>query len=464
MTIWVPTIEHTPGPRYRAIAQAIGDAITSGELAPEEKLPPQRRLADALGVTVGTVTRGYAEAEHRGWVSARVGSGTYVKQRGPARVFGGQPSMQADDDTIDLSLSLPPPHPLREQAMSAALSALSTSAQALRRSVAYSSSQGSDDHRVYLAQWLEQLGMTLNAEEMLITQGGQHGISLALGTLLRPGELMAADALTYPGAISAAQQAHLKMVAIAFDQDGMCMEALKAQCARQPPRLIYLTPDQNNPTGICLSEARREQLVALARRYDMWLLEDGVQYLPAEQRGTPLYQLAPERTLFVFSTAKVLAGGLRMGVLRAPPVLLDRLAAGLRAQSWMVPPLMVDLVCHWVAQPVAEELLAWQTQELAARQRLVSDYLAGYTLSRQPNGSNVWLTLPDGVRAQELCERLNQQGVKVTSAEPFCVGSAPAPQAVRICVGAAAHQAALVSALVIIRKSLKQPPLATETV
>ena len=94
----------------------------------------------------------------------------------------------------------------------------------------------------------------------------------------------------------------------------------------------------------------------------MWLLEDGVQYLPSEQRGTPLYELAPERTLFVFSTAKVLSGGLRIGVLRAPFVLLERLAAGLRAQSWMVPPLMVDLVCHWVAQPVAEELLTWQTQ------------------------------------------------------------------------------------------------------
>ncbi len=88
MTIWVPSIEHMTGPRYRAIAQAIGDAIARGGLAPGEKLPPQRRLADALGVTVGTVTRGYAEAEHRGWVSARVGSGTYVKERRPSHVFG----------------------------------------------------------------------------------------------------------------------------------------------------------------------------------------------------------------------------------------------------------------------------------------------------------------------------------------------------------------------------------------
>ncbi len=130
----------------------------------------------------------------------------------------------------------------------------------------------------------------------------------------------------------------------------------------------------------------------------------------------------------------------------------------------MVPPLMVDVVCHWVSQSASHELLTWQTQELAARQQLVTDHLAGYSLSRRPNGSNVWLTLPDGVRALELCERLNQQGVKVTSAEPFCVGSAPAPQAVRICIGAAVDQAALTRALSIVRASLEQTPLATATV
>lgn len=462
MTIWVPHIDSHSGPRYRAIALAIGEAIQRGELAPGTRLPPQRHLADVLGVTVGTVTRGYAEAEHRGWVTARVGSGTYVKPLQARHVF--DTLHERESGLTDLSLSLPPPHPLRAQALSTALQALSSEPDVLKRGITYSGAQGSEHHRQLLARWLGRLGMALAADELLVTQGGQHAISLVLSTLLRPGELVAADALTYPGAISAAQQAHLKMVGIPFDQEGMSMAALEAQCARQPPRLIYLTPDQNNPTGTCLSEERRTQLVALARRYDIWLLEDGVQYLPVEQRGTPLYQLAPERTLFVFSTAKVLAGGLRIGVLRAPPALLERLAAGVRAQSWMVPPLMVDVVCHWIAQPAASELLAWQTGELTARQTLAEQLLAGYALGRRPSGSNVWLALPEGVRALELCTRLQQEGVKVESAEPFCVGSAPAPQAIRICIGAASDQTALVSALNTVRASLAQPPLATTTV
>lgn len=464
MTIWVPALDTVSGPRYRAIAQAIGSAITKGELSPGERLPPQRRLADALGVTVGTVTRGYAEAEYNGWVVARVGSGTFVKQADAPTTFEVTGATHDHPGVINLSLSLPPPHPLRQQSLSEALNVVSRSPAALTRGVSYLDARGDEAHRCSLAEWLNGLGMSLAIDELLITQGGQHGISLVLNTLLRPGELMVADALTYPGAISAARQAHLKIVGIAFDEEGMRLDMLEAQCARQPPRLIYVAPDQHNPTGISLSETRRQHLVALARRHDIWLLEDGVQYLPAEQRGTPLYELAPERTLFVFSTAKVLAGGLRIGVLRAPLSLLDRLAAGVRAQSWMVPPLMVDIACQWINQPAASALLAWQTEELAARQRLVTNILSGYSLSCRSHGSYVWLTLPEGSRAVALCDRLLSQGVKVSSAEPFCVGSAPAPQAIRICIGAADSQQSLAKALGIIKECLEQPPLAPITV
>ncbi|TVP51530.1 MAG: PLP-dependent aminotransferase family protein [Halomonas sp.] len=464
MTMWVPSIETFSGPRYRAIAQAIEAAIVAGTLMPGERLPPQRRLADALGVTTGTVTRGYAEAERHGWVSARVGSGTYVKKIAEDNAFSSMACADDTTDIIDLSLSLPPPHPLRQASLSEALASLSQSKAAVARGVAYQEAQGRREHRDALANWLSALGMPLKADELLITQGGQHGISLVLSTLLSPGELVAADDLTYPGAISAAQQAHLKLVGIGQDSDGMRMDKLEAQCARQPPRAIYITPDQNNPTGVCLSEQRREQLVALARRYDILLIEDGVQYLPVEDRGTPLYLLAPERTLFIFSTAKVLAGGLRIGVLRTPKLLHERLAAGLRAQSWMVPPLMVELVCHWINQPAANTLLDWQTKELAARQQLAAESLQGYTLSGRPQGSNVWLTLPEGRRAAELCGRLSQLGVIVTSAEPFCVGSTPAPQAVRLCIGAAKDRQVLIEALTIISDCLKQSPLAPVTI
>ena len=159
----------------------------------------------------------------------------------------------------------------------------------------------------------------------------------------------------------------------------------------------------------------------------------------------------------------MLAGGLRIGVLRAPKGLHERLATGLRAQSWMVPPLMVDVVCHWINQAAAEKLLNWQTQELAERQQLAGEWLKDFSLSGRSHSSNVWLALPEGSRAVELCERLLQRGVKVSSAEPFCVGSTPAPQAIRLCIGAAADRSELIKALSIIAACLTERPLAPVT-
>ncbi|MCE9681302.1 PLP-dependent aminotransferase family protein [Halomonas alkalisoli] len=459
MTIWHPTIT-TQGPRYRGIADAIARAIQAGELAPGQRLPPQRRLADSLGVTVGTVTRGYAEAERQGWVTARIGSGTYVRNGDTSPMTPLRHSHPMDAGTIDLSLSLPPPHPLRAAALGRALEGIAMDDDVLQRAVAFQSERGIPAHREQLAAWMTNLGMPVEAEALLITQGGQHGISLALQALTRPGERIAADVLTYPGLIDAAQQSHLKVMGVPMDDEGMDMDALARLCAQQPPRLIYLTPDQNNPTGTVLSQNRRERLVELARRHDVLILEDGVQYLPEQERGTPLHRLAPERTLFIFSTAKVLAGGLRIGTLLAPPALRERLAAALRAQSWMVPSLMVEAVCRWVASDDDTTLLAWQTRELGERQRLAREKLAGFTLGGRPHGANLWLPLPEGLRSAVLLEALARRDVLVTSAEPFCVGSEPAPQALRLCLSAAPSREALAKALDILVELLHEPPAA----
>ncbi|QOR38533.1 PLP-dependent aminotransferase family protein [Billgrantia diversa] len=460
MTMWIPQLAED-GVRYRAIADSIAMAIQAGELSAGQKLPPQRRLADRLGVTVGTVTRAYAEAERHGWVTARVGSGTFV--RGTATASGQDflASRPVEKGIIDLSLSLPPPHPMRAASLGRVLHEIAEDDQLLQRAVEYQPDRGVPEHRERLAAWMCELGMPADPESLVVTQGGQHGISLALQALARPGERIAADVLTYPGLISAARQAHLKISGVPMEDQGMDMDALARLCAQQqPPRLVYVTPDQNNPTGTPLSEARRERLVTLARRHDFWIVEDGVQYLPESERGTPLYRLAPERTLFIFSTSKVLAGGLRIGTLMAPPMLRERLGTTLRAQNWMVPPLMVEAVCRWVASDDSRALLDWLIQELGERQQLARLRLAGYTTSGRLHGNNLWLPLPEGLRSAVLVEALAQRNVLVSSAEPFCVGSEPAPQALRLCLSAAASREALTQALDTLAELLAEPPAA----
>ena len=139
MTIWTPELP-SQGPRYKALADAIAEAITGGTLSANDKLPPQRRLADALGVTVGTITRAYNEAEQRGLVTARVGSGTYVRDSADSIGFSHIATQaQQNGDSIDLSLSLPPPTPERADGLQRAMKHLSGSTAAMADALSLSS-------------------------------------------------------------------------------------------------------------------------------------------------------------------------------------------------------------------------------------------------------------------------------------------------------------------------------------
>ncbi|MCM5705106.1 PLP-dependent aminotransferase family protein [Larsenimonas salina] len=465
MTIWTPDLEPT-GPRYKALANAIEHAIHQGKLAPGDKLPPQRQLADALGVTIGTITRGYGDAERRGLVEGRVGSGTYVHgPSGPAAFGHVLPS--ESQGTIDLSLSLPPPTPERVRHFQRALAHVNAAGDTLAELLSYQPESGMAACRQRFATWMtEALELPVEAEELVITQGGMHGIFISLLALLAPGERIACEELSYPGLISAVQQLHLKTAMVGLDEDGIDVAALRRRFEQQPFKAIYVMPEHHNPTTVAMSQPRREALVAFAREKDVWLIEDGVLYMaPNKRRGTPLYRLAPERTVYLFSVAKLLGGGLRAGVLRAPSVLHGRLNAALRAQSWMPPPLMASVACAWIEHGDADALLDWQTAELSARYRMAIEALNGHRIQGAEGGFYLWIHMPAGLRASQLIDELQRQNVRLTSGEAFCVGATAAPQAVRLCLSAAHDRAQLAKALEIVKAALDAPePTLWETV
>ena len=457
---WQPHLENFEGPRYRALADAIEQAIEQGELAADTRLPPQRQLADTLGVTVGTVTRGYAEAERRGLVSARVGSGTYIND--PDRA-GGQSFLSSEaatrSDAVDLTLSLPVPNAMREQVLGQILQDMAQQPAALTASVAYQPELGQTQAREQFAHWLQGHGLPLDADELMVVQGGQHGVYLALQMLVRNGETLLSDALTYPGLIAAARLLGLRHLGVPMDEQGIVPEALDKLCRQHRPRALYLSPELNNPTTAFMSDERRQAIVALAREHDFWLIEDGVQFLPAADRGTPLFELAPERTVFIFSTSKALGGGLRVGILRAPSRIRDSLGAALKAHCWAVPGLPVAAVCNWLASGKANQLVHWQWQELAARQALVRRYLGDYGARARDHAGLVWLPMPEDWRAAEFVRAARSKGIIVLPAEPFCAGNQPAAQAVRLSISSPASQAELEQALKVLADVLASPNL-----
>lgn len=465
MTIWVPRLSGD-GPKYRQLADAIGQAVAAAELAAGDKLPPQRRLAHALGVTTGTVTRAYGEAERAGWVEARVGSGTYVRAApGGHLAFGPGPEAGSRDGLLDLALALAPPTPEREMGLRRAMAALQADNRSLIGSLEYQPEGGLASHRACYARWLAAGGHDFDADELIINLGGMNGIALSLASLLSSGDRLAVEVLSYPGVISLAQQMQLKTLGVAFDEQGIDVEALARRHYQQPFKALYLMPEHHNPTTVQLSEARRQQLAALAIERDFWLIEDDVLPIAPGAGGTPLYQLAPERTIYLTSIAKVLGGGIRSGAMRVPPALMTRVNAALRNQCWMPPPLLASLVCEWIESGDAAHLQAWQDAEMAARHALAAKVLEGVEYAGRAGGFYIWLPLPAGLRASTLVAQLARQDLAVTPAEAFCVGSEPAPQAIRVCISAAPSRERLVDGLRILKEALRHPgPALWETV
>ncbi|PWG62054.1 aminotransferase-like domain-containing protein [Spiribacter halobius] len=457
-TIWCPELAARSGPRYRAIAAAIAEAIEDGRLAPGERLPTHRALAEALGVTVGTVTRGYAEAERQGLVRARVGSGTYVRggeADPPEFAIAGD---EAASSLIPMGLSLPAPI-AREGLLAQALREIAGDRAALADALGYHPEAGIARHREMLAGWLrEAWGVPVAADSLLLSLGGMHGVYLALQALLRPGETLASEALTYPGLIAAARQLGLRHVGLAMDDEGLIPEALEAACRQQGVRAVYCMPNQNNPTTAVMSEARRQALLTVARREGVTVIEDDVHLVAANERPPNLLELDPERVVYVTGCSKVLAGGLRVGMVHAPAALLARLAEVLRSHCWMAPPLNAEVACRWIGSGVADELAAAQRDELGGRQALAAEKLAGSGARGQPYGFNLWLPLPEPWRASAFVRRCEAEGLLLRSAEPFTVGSLPAPQAVRLSLSAPASREAVTRGLDIVRRVLAEAP------
>lgn len=430
MTMWAPDIEERTGPRYLAIVESLAEDVASGVLAGGSRLPTHRDLADRLGVTVGTVSRAYAEAARRGLVSGEVGRGTFVQ--------GAQTGDEPTDGIVDLAQNHPPETPARPQQAALASSLASLSARGdFGALLDYPAAGGNGADREAGAQWIGRAGVEAAPERVLVCTGSQHGLMVVLATVMQPGDLLLTESLTYAGLKSVAGLLHLKLAGLPVDRHGLRPDAFEDACRRGRPRALYVIPTLHNPTTAIMPLERRREIAAIAERHDVAIVEDDVHGLLPEKRPVPLAALAPGRTHFLTSTSKTLAPGLRIAYVLAPGDMVSRLTDGLRATTWAVAPLTAALASSWIVSGTADAILAERRREAQARQALAREILAGADVDTQPEAYYLWLRLPEPWRRDSFAAVLRARGVALTPAEAFAVGRDPAPHAVRICLGAA---------------------------
>lgn len=442
VTIWVPVLK-SQGPRYRAIADAIADAVAGGDLAAGDRLPPHRELADALGVTVGTVSRGYADAERRGLITGEVGRGTFVRG---ARGLDPWPEPSDAPEVVDLSLSLPARVPGEGELLAAALRRIA-GAPGVGDLLRYQPNTGDPRQLAGAARWLGKVGVEVRASDVLITAGSQHALTVVFGALLRRDAVVLAGELTYPSVQVIARLFGVRLRPVELDGEGMCPDALERACRQEPrPAAVYVIPTLQNPTSATQSIDRRRAIARVAAAHDLWIIEDDIHALLPPEPPAPIATMAPERTIYLSSVAKCLVPGLRIGFVSAPPALRARLLTAIHATMWMPPPLMVEVTSQWLSDGTADHLLVAKRRETMRRQTLVGRLLAGHEIRTDPHGYQLWLELPEPWHADEFVAAARERGVLIIGAGAFAVGRRHTPQAVRISIGVPSW-AALESAL-----------------
>lgn len=448
-------------PKYKQIAELLAEKIESGQLTANDKLPTHRFLADKLGVTVGTVTRAYAEAERKGLVEARVGAGTYVVDK--KKVYWAFDQRDNyDPNECNFGFNIPPMFD-RSEMLKEAMDNVAQSAQALNQFMIYQKPTGIDSHRQMVASWLKEHGVKLDADRLLFCSGAQHGMQMVFEAFTRAGDTILSEKLTYPGLISLAKQKQLTVKGVDIDEQGVLPAALDAACRQFQVRFIYLTPTLQNPTTATMSLERRKAILEVCKQHNLYVIEDDVNGLLPKDAPPPLVNLAPEQVFHIGAFSKCLAPGLRVGYIQPPSKMHPHLSITLQNHSWMVSPLLTALTCELLSSNKLENTLLFIRSEMKERLTLALKYLSGYQLQYTPDCFHVWLTLPDHWRLSDFVNRAAENGVIVKSAELFSPPATNVPPAVRLALSSPIDQAQVETGLIKLKALLDSTPISDFT-
>ncbi|KFE50645.1 PLP-dependent aminotransferase family protein [Pseudomonas syringae] len=417
--------------RYKSIVDSLAADIRCAKLLPGTRLPTHRELSRREGIALVTASRVYAELERMGLVSGEMGRGTFVRETSLPPGLGVDQQAVATG-IIDLNFNYPS-LPGQAELLRTALRQLASSGD-LESLLRYQPHAGRMHERASVARHLAGRGVSVEASQVLLVSGAQHGLAITLMALLSPGDVIAADALTYSGFKVLAQALHLEVLAIPMGQGGPDLDALERLCRTRPVRGIYTMPTLHNPLGWVTPLDARERLVAVARKHDLHIIEDAAYAYLVEDAPAPVAMLAPERTVYISGISKSVATGLRVGFVAAPPQIVANLERTIRATTWNTPGILTALVTSWLDDGTVARLEAEKRRDAQARQLVAAQALGALGQVGHPSSYFLWVPLSEDARADQIAAALLREGISVSTAEPFCT-SVHIPHALRLALG-----------------------------
>ena len=414
------------GPAYASLARALRLLVLDGRLPLQTRLPGERELAEAVGVSRTTATAAYAALRDEGFLASRRGSGSWTRlpaDRASAQLVE-QPA--PGSDVIDLSCAA---CAAPEGALHAALAAATDELPRHLPGPGYDPA-GLPVLRAAVAAHLTARGTPTTPDQVLVTAGAQHALNLILRVLSGPGDRILCEHPTYAAALEAIRAIGARPVPVPMLDDGWDLDMLAATMRQAGPRLAYLIAEHQNPTGLTMPASDREALVALARATRTPLVIDDTiagLHLDGGTQPAPVSALDPDGELVITtgSMSKMFWAGLRIGWIRANPALVQRLAASRAA---------LDIASPVFEQLVAVELLA-SADTIMARQReaargrrdafaaALGEHLPEWSFRLPAGGLSLWVEL-GAPRSTALAAVADRHGVRLAAGPRFGVDGA----------------------------------------
>jgi DNA-binding transcriptional MocR family regulator len=407
------------GTAYPALAAALRALIVEGRLPPHTRLPSERELARAIGVSRNTATAAFDVLREQGYLASRRGTGSWITSPPAAEERPDEPEPPAGD-VIDLTVAnLPAP---------ADLGALATlAAERLARELGGHGYEpfGLPATRAAVAEHLTGRGLPTEPAQILITQGALHAFDLALRAFARPGDRVLVETPTYPGALDAVRAHGCIPVGVPIGPDGWDLASLRAALRDARPRLGYLIPDFHNPTGAQIPAEQRAIAAREARAAGVPLVSDeslAELWLEPGERPPSLAAGDPGTgVLAVGALSKTVWGGLRTGWIRADREHVRRLALARGSQD-IGSPVLDQLLATGVLARLEEMLPGRRTLLRERRDVLLAALRPSWRAERPAGGMSVWAELPDATAASALAARAAGHGVRIAAGPRFSAG------------------------------------------
>lgn len=446
-------------PAYRQIEQSIQHLIRQGALRPGAKLPSTRDLARDVGVNRITVSKAFQLLETQGFISSRVGNGTYVRPQLSGTTAAMKPLAPPDDESVlqvwgplfvnprSAPRALPSIAPCNRRGTASFVYAAPPPdlfpVDDFRHCVDYAlkrriqevcrvgAANGLASLKEYLIGWLAQHNIAATEQTLVITTGCQQSLDLTRKLLLHPGEPLLLENPTFPGAVGALSPSGAGLRELPVQEDGPDFRILNSLGNANRCKIIYVTPTFHNPTGLTMPSEKRRQLAELAVQYSMPIIEDDVfghlRYDGPAQ--PPLQSLCPNLVIYIGSFSKMLSPSLRLGWMVAPRPVAEQIALTKQASDLHTGTLIQAAMDEFCRRGLMVRHLKRIKRIFRSRRDAMAEALHRWLLSdarwRLPEGGlSMWVTLPPDLNTQQLLNAAQERGVQFLPGAAFYFRSA----------------------------------------